>query len=716
MDRLVHMDRDLFLLTDGSGDIAAGREHGLFARDTRHLSRWTLQVGARPFSHPDVHCSADPSPHPGPQPGPQAPALLGAALSGPTGARIWLQFPSAGADPTATGSAGTLGLLRRQLLQAGIFHEQLRLTAYRAPIRCELALAFAADYADLFEVRGMSRSGRGRMLPALERTDGLTLGYRGLDGLERVTHLCFDPPPTRTGDGVAVWAIALAPGESLAIHATVSVGAQPAPASEAAFSEAMHALHERYTGWEERCTRIRTDNPSLNQTLAQSLEDLCTLTTDIGHGPLPVAGIPWFAVPFGRDSILTALQCLPLNPALAAGTLQSLAGLQGKSVRPDRAEAPGKILHELRHSEMANLGEVPFGQYYGSVDATPLFVILAHEYYRWTGGLALIRRLLPALQRAIGWLQEYADPGGDGFVTFTPGASGLLVQSWKDSHDSMTHRTGEAAAGAHAVCEVQGYAYRARLAMASLLRALGSENREQAVQLERAAAAQKVRFNQHFWMSPENYVALALDGARRQVAVISSDPGHCLWTGILEADKARAVAYRLLAPDLFSGWGIRTLATTEPAYSPFSYHNGSVWPHDNSLIALGLARCGYQQEAARVAEAIFGAAAHFPRHRLPELFCGYGADEGAPVPYPVSCSPQAWAAGAPFALLQALLGLEPDAAQGRLRLAPSLPAWLGRVELQGLQVGGARINLTVEGGQAQSVVVAGRLSVEPFGT
>ncbi|HYG59294.1 MAG TPA: amylo-alpha-1,6-glucosidase, partial [Symbiobacteriaceae bacterium] len=377
----------------------------------------------------------------------------------------------------------------------------------------------------------------------------------------------------------------------------------------------------------------------------------------------------------------------------------------GTEVNEWRQEEPGKIPHELRFGELANLDEIPFARYYGTVDATPLFLVLVCEYYAWTGDLDLVRELLPNIKAALGWIDRQG-----AFLTYRADQGmGLAVQSWKDSADSMTHRDGQPARSPVAVAEVQGYVYDAKRRLAPILARLGEA--ELSDRLAREAGALKDRFNQAFWMADRAYYALAIDGDGRQVATLSSDIGHCLWSGIVAGEKAPAVARRLLAPELFSGWGIRTLATCASSYNPMSYHNGSVWPHDTAICILGLKRYGFDREASQATTGLLEAAVHFPDFRLPELFCGYAREEGAPVAYPVACSPQAWAAAAPFALVQALLGLAPDASRGVLRVRPALPAWLGHLAVRGLRAGSGVVDLTVTAAGTSATVREGNLQV-----
>jgi glycogen debranching enzyme len=429
------------------------------------------------------------------------------------------------------------------------------------------------------------------------------------------------------------------------------------------------------------------------------------LTTDLPTGPYPYAGVPWYVAPFGRDSIITALQLLPYHAAVAAGTLRFLAAWQGRTHDAFKDEEPGKILHEYRRGEMASCREVPFIPYYGTIDATPLFLILLAEYVRWTGDLRLARTLWPAAQAALAWMRESGDRDGDGYLEYaTQSELGLVNQGWKDSEDSVSHANGALATPPIALAEVQGYAFAALSGAAELASALGDA--ALAATLRDEAAALFERFNRDFWLSHEGFYALALDGAKRPCEVVASNIGHCLWTGIVPEARAAGVAKRLLAEDMFSGWGIRTLSARERRYNPMSYHNGSVWPHDNAIAAAGFRRYRFGAFVQTVASGLFDASRHFERSRLPELFCGFGRRTGhGPISYPVACSPQAWAAGSGLQLLTAMLGLDADALAGRLTfVSPQLPPWLREVEIHDLRVGSSSLDVAIRRGRDGAAV------------
>lgn len=677
MAQLVTREGNLFQVADQRGDLTP--EGGLFKGDTRFLSRFELRCGG------------------------ELPTLLSSTTA--ENYRLHAFLMSGVQDPFFYQSK--LAIQRQRVLHDDVLYERVEIeNPGLHEVQVRLDLQFASDFIDLFELRGVQRQRRGERLDPAVAQDRVRLGYLGLDGVRRETALLFLSPPTALSAESASWELVLAPKEARRIDVIVMPAEDGAFGQPTSFDAAAAALQASYGEWRDGWD---SDNVHLNRVLERSLLDLRLLRAEIGHGPFLVAGIPWFAVPFGRDSLIAALLALPVAPELALGTLRTMAALQGQADQPDRLEAPGKIPHELRSGEMANLGEVPFGRYYGSVDATPLFLLLVAEYYAWTADLDSVRRLLPNIKAALTWC-------GEGWLTFQADTGlGLAVQSWKDSRDSLSHRDGQIATGAIAVSEVQGYIYDAKRRLVPLMEALGES--ELAGRLRLEALTLKERFNEAFWMADRQFYAIALDGEGRQVGTLSSDIGHCLWSGIVAEERASAVSATLLSPELFSGWGIRTLASTEATYNPISYHNGSVWPHDTALALLGLKRYGFDEAVCTVATGLIDAALHFPECRLPELFCGYGrsgsphGDQGRPVEYPVACSPQAWAAVAPFGVVRTLLGLEPDAANGILRLRPVLPPWLGRLNLRGLQVGSARVDLTVTQEGVTAVVTEGDLWV-----
>jgi glycogen debranching enzyme len=458
----------------------------------------------------------------------------------------------------------------------------------------------------------------------------------------------------------------------------------------------VEAAEAEYVAWHDRCARIRSDGELLDLAIRRGVADLRLLQND---GPNPgehylAAGVPWFTTLFGRDSIITALEVLPFMPGIAIETLRVLADWQATEDDPERDMEPGKILHELRVGELARTGELPHRPYYGSADSTPLWLILLEETHRWTGDLELVRSLWPHALAALAWIDRYGDLDGDGFVEYRRRAPrGLINQGWKDSGDSVRYRDGRPAQAPIALVEIQGYVYDAKLRMASLARRLGDTGL--AERLEGEAASLHERFNAAFWMDEVGFYAMGLDASKRHIDAIASNAGHCLWSGIVPPERVDTVIDRLIGPELDCGWGVRTYAAGQPGFNPVGYHTGSVWPHDNAIIAAGMKRAGRHEAADRIASRIFEAAQHSPDFRLPELFCGFDRDvASAPVPYPVACSPQAWAAASPLFLLQTMLGMRAEAADGVLELdRPHLPGWLGKVTVHELRVGDRTVDL-----------------------
>jgi glycogen debranching enzyme len=539
---------------------------------------------------------------------------------------------------------------------------------------------------------------RGSHSPPRVDPTGAEFEYRGRDGVLRTTRIRFARSAVHTairGDMVeAAFSVRLHPGETDVVGLSIEPITAEASDGAADFDSSMQRLRRSYDEWDRRATRIRTDNDLFNGILAQSLRDLRALCTDVKGGSVLAAGIPWYVAVFGRDTLITSHQILTVNPGPARESLRALAARQGREVDDWRDEEPGKILHEIRTGELAGGGYLPHSPYYGTVDATPWFLIVLAQHFRWTNDLGFVKELLPAAEAALAWIDEHGDADGDGFVEYRGRSPrGLIHHGWKDSTDAVTHADGTPAVPPIALAEVQGYVYLAKTRMAEVFSALGDQ--ERGIRLRDEAAALRRRFDRAFWLEDEGYFAMALDGEKRPVRTVTSNPGHGLYCGIVEPDRVEAVARRLFRPDLFSGWGIRTVSTSAVSYNPMSYHNGSVWPHDNALIAAGLKRYGLVEATNRIATALFEAATHRDDLRLPELFCGFvRRNPGPPVGYPVACVPQAWAAGTPFLLLQAMLGISARAHENLLTVnQPHLPPWLNEVELTGLRVGESSLSL-----------------------
>jgi glycogen debranching enzyme len=665
---------DTFAVFDHYGDIKPGGlgEEGLYHEGTRYLSCLLLDLeGRRPFFlSSTVRDEND---------------QLAVALTNPD----LLQ------DDQVRLSLGALQLALRKFLWRGVCYQQLCIKNHALkPVETSLSLYFEADFADIYEVRGMKRQARGHDLAPEVTGDRVILRYRGLDGVVRRTLLHFHPPPTSLNASTARFGLSLQPQQEIVF--SVIVACERVPSSPAILSfddariEAQSDL-ERYNAWS---CHIRTSNSQINAWINRAVSDLHMLTTELGTGPYPYAGIPWFNTPFGRDGIITALECLWLRPALARGVLTYLAAIQATEVIAEQDAEPGKILHEIRSGEMAALKEIPFGRYYGSVDSTPLFVLLAGAYYERTGDLAFAEWLWPNVEAALGWIDRYGERDGDGFVKYQQQSSdGLLHQGWKDSDDAIFHADASSAHGPIALCEVQGYVYAARKAGAVLAAALGLS--ERSIELELQAEVLRERFEQKFWCDELSTYVLALDGENRPCRVRSSNAGQCLFTGIASPDRAQRLARTLTRPEFFSGWGIRTIATTEPRYNPMGYHTGSVWPHDNALIALGLSRYGLGEKALQLLMGLFEASLYFELHRMPELFCGFSRQPGeGPVLYPVACAPQAWSAASVFLLFQACLGLRISGPESQIYFTrPCLPASVNELRIHNLEVAGASVDL-----------------------
>ena len=590
---------------------------------------------------------------------------------------------------------GSVHVFRSRFLWNGVSYERFRLSNYSlSPVKMTLSIRFEADFADIFEVRGKKRERKGRMLPNVLRKDLLVLRYEGLDEVTREARIQFAPEPLEITASQATFDIELDPkGETaVAVMVACDVGDSHRPllAYDAAMAEAGLAFGAEQT---EDCT-IQTSNAQFNEWWNRSVLDVRMMVTDTNEGPYPYAGVPWFSTPFGRDGVITALECLWIRPELARGVLAYLASTQAKEVNPAQDAEPGKILHETRKGEMAALNEIPFGLYYGSVDSTPLFVMLAGAYYERTADLAFIQSIWANLEAALTWMDTFGDPDRDGFVEYVrKSPTGLDNQGWKDSHDSISHEDGSLAEGPIALCEVQGYVYDAKVQASKLADALGYIDR--ASQLRRQARSLKERFEEAFWCEETSTYALALDGQKRPCQVKTSNAGHCLYTGIASDEHARRVAETLMSDELFSGWGIRTLADSERRYNPMSYHNGSIWPHDNAMIAIGLARYGLKSGVEKIMSGMFEVSLVLDFHRLPELFCGFVRRPGQGLTrYPVACNPQAWAAGSAFMVLQACLGLSIIASEQKVVFNhPILPEFIDKMQIKNLKVGTASVDL-----------------------
>ncbi len=673
---LVLKQGETFVVLDRYGDIrpVGLAEEGLYHRGTRYLSRLFVRLS-----------------------GHRALLLSSAVRRDNTLIAVDLTNPDIGEHPIVI-PRGTLHLARTIVLWDGVLHEELRVRNYgESPITSSLELIFDADYADIFEVRGTERPRRGeRLHPAVDHAC-VVLGYRGLDDITRRTRVCIRPWPGVVTSNNARIDLVLAPGAEETFDIMFACEAGGERPKRVSFATALTTSADALAGRRAESCEVETSNTQFNEWLARSLADLSMMITDTPSGPFPYAGVPWFSTPFGRDSVITALECLWAMPAVGRGVLHYLAATQATAPDLDRDAQPGKILHESREGEMAALGEVPFDRYYGSHDVTPLFLMLASGYYERTGDRATIERLWPNLEAALAWIDNHSDPDGDGFSEYLRQSSdGLVQQGWKDSHDSVFHRDGRAAPGPIALCEIQAYVYAAWRGMSRLAHLMGRSSL--ASTLAARADTLQARFDDAFWCPDLGTFAMALDGEKRPCCVMSSNAGHALYTGIARPERAESVARTLLSPEGFSGWGVRTIGTSEIRYNPMSYHNGSVWPHDNALIAAGLSRYGFTVAAAKILDALYGLSEVVDLHRLPELICGFHRRGGEhPTLYPVACAPQAWAAGAVYLLLQASLGLRIDGAAKRVSFTRAvLPESIGLLEIANLCVGDAAVDLRLE--------------------
>jgi glycogen debranching enzyme len=665
---------DTFGVFDQHGDVVPteGGEQGLYHDGTRFLSRFELLLGRR------------------------LPLLLSSTISEDNALlAVDLTNPDVVQNDTVVVRRGALHLFRARLLWEGYCIERLRVSNHALhPIQLPIALQFDADFADVFEVRGTRRAHRGHRRPNEPIHNGMVLRYDGLDRVERRTRVQWSRTPDQADPDSALFSLSLHPHEvaEIEICVTCEVGRETRP--DIPYEEALESLKQSVASRGERECLVVSSNEAFNRWVRRSAADLRMMITETPSGPYPYAGIPWFSTPFGRDGIITALEMLWAAPDVARGVLAFLADTQATTVSDSQDAQPGKILHELRGGEMAALGEIPFGRYYGSADSTPLFVMLAYAYFERTADHAFVDRLWPHILAALEWMDTFGDPDRDGFIEYARRShSGLIQQGWKDSHDSVFHADGTLAEAPIALCEVQGYAHGAWVGAANLAEKRGEEDLARDWRMR--ATRLRTRFAEAFWCEDLGTFALALDGEKRPCQVRTSNPGHCLFGGIVSPEHARRVAETFMTEELFAGWGVRTVAAGEFRYNPMSYHNGSIWPHDNALVAAGLARYGFTAAAARITSAIFDLSQAVDSHRLPELLCGFHRRGGEyPTLYPVACAPQAWAAGAVYLLLSACLGLHIDASARRLSFVrAALPEGLEWVRINNLAIVDANVDL-----------------------
>lgn len=668
---------DTFGVFDRDGDIRCFKfgPQGLYHEGTRFLSHFELTLNG------------------------ERPMLLSSTVKEDN---VLLNVDLTNPDMTDEGDVsiprGSLHLARTRFLWQGHCFERLRIHNYSLltmPVR--ISFTVEADFADLFEVRGKKRDRRGRRLETIMSKEGFSLGYEGLDEVERRLTVHCVPAPTAVRSGEIEFETLLEAGEAVQWDLTISCEVDRQPTCELSYEHALVEVERALQSAQADDCVIVTSNEQFNAWLNSSLADLHMMISDTPEGPYPYAGVPWFSTPFGRDGLITAFELLWVNPTIARGVLAYLAATQAKEAAPEQDAEVGKILHETRKGEMAALREIPFGRYYGSIDATPLFIMLAGSYYEHTGDQAFIGQIWPNIELALKWIDTAGDLDGDGFVEYRRRSTGgLLHQGWKDSQDAVFHADGSPAEGPIALCEVQGYVFAAKRRAARLAQSLGYP--ERARHLLKEADKLRSQFERKFWCYDISSYALALDGSKQPCRVRTSNAGHCLWTGIANMKHGMRIAKTLVGQDFFNGWGIRTVAATEIRYNPMSYHNGSVWPHDTALIAAGLAAYGFKQGILKLLNGLFDASLFLDLHRLPELLCGFSRRPGGgPTLYPVACSPQTWSSAAVFLLLQSCLGMRIDAPRGRLSFSqPVLPPFLEHIDIKNLRIGGATVDLSLE--------------------
>ncbi len=668
-------DGETFAVFDPLGDVCPehGDDLGVFHEGARHVSRLEMRLWG------------------------QAPLLLSSTVREDN---CMLVAHLTNPDLSRAGiEKGRLHIQRSSVLGPSSCHQQIAITSYNDhSIAVPVTFCFDADFRDIFEIRGMQRARRGEL--RRQADDGrIRLVYRGLDDQDRTSTLTLNHAISEAQANASSCEIHIAPKQTIRLCLCIDFrdGGSPGEAGNR-FDASLQRTIDRFRDARQSAANIQTSNEQFNQWLNRSFSDVHLLATPTQAGLYSYAGVPWFSAPFGRDGIITARQLLTVEPQLARGVLAYLAAQQ--ATEPDAANdaEPGKILHESRLGEMAALREIPFARYYGSIDSTPLFLMLAGDYLKRTGDLDFIRSIWSNLEAAVQWIRRWGDRDSDGFIEYQRGAdTGLRNQGWKDSEDSISHADGSLATGPIALCEVQGYVYAALRSAQRIASAMGRH--DQATTFKRDAEQLRKRFTEVFWRPKLGTYALALDGTKKPCEVQTSNAGHCLWTGIATPEHAASIARSLLSPSSFNGFGIRTLDENEARYNPMSYHNGSVWPHDNAMIALGLARYGHTAEALRIMTGLFDASIFMPMHRLPELFCGVTRrnDEG-PTLYPVACMPQSWASGAVFATLEAVTGmsLSIDSRTDRPTIRfndLALPPYLQHVQIDGLRVGDESVDL-----------------------
>jgi glycogen debranching enzyme len=676
--RVVLKENRIMMVSDEMGDIPAGNTTGLglYFSDTRFLSAFEFRLSRL------------------------QPILLSASVDESYVATFQMVNPVLLLDEGKRRIPQQSLSIRRSRFIYGGLHERIGVqNCGHEPVDIECSIRVDADFRDMFDVRGYKDQYRGTIRPIEVGDRGMTYTYDGRDGVIRRTEVVVNRTPATQHEGALTWHFHLESKETvtLVIDVIPVLGDNESTLSYS-YDDALQALQGSYRRWHDNTSRIRTDNAFLDRgLLRRSQMDLRILLEEYDTGLFPMAGIPWFSAPFGRDALIASIQTLMINPEVARGTLRYLAQQQGRRVDTSREEEPGKILHELRYGELANLKVIPHTPYYGSVDSTPLFLVCAVEMMDWLNDQDLFVELLPSVLSALKWVDQYGDSDRDGFVEYAERASGgVRNQGWKDSHDSLLYPDGRPAELPVALVEVQGYVYQAKVGLSRIFERLGQS--ATAERLSREAAELRRRFELSFWLDQEQFYAQGLDRNKTPIPSITSNPAHCLWAGIIDPERAEILRDRLMAPDMFSGWGIRTLSSDSPHYNPMSYHNGTIWPHDNSIAAAGLRRYRHTAAAGQVIDGIMEAGIRMPDYRLPELFCGFRRDtqyNNGPAEYLVSCNPQAWGAGAAFHLMQTALGIVPDTTAGRLYLNPVPFGQARNVEIRGMRVGTGKLSFKV---------------------
>jgi len=666
-----------FAIFDIMGDLytAGNDELGIYFSGTRYLSHYTFRVGT------------------------QEPLLLNSYIRKDNGyLNVELTNPDIEAPDYPRIQKGTIYISRSKFLTEHGCHEQISFHNYTGEsVSLPVCMEFNADYRDLFEIRGIHRLRRGHRLPSQISEKEIIFAYRGLDEIARYSAVEFEQAPDLLNEKKALFYVNVEPQKDALIELKITFSEQEPARRYHCFDKGLQLIQEMHRKEKAHYCDVRSSSDEFNQWVERSLDDLAAMNTMTSTGyRYPYAGIPWYCTAFGRDGIWTALLCLWANPSMAKEVLYYLSKTQAEGFIPESDAEPGKIVHEVRSGEMVNLKEVPFGKYYGSVDSTPLFVMLAGEYFERTLDHEMVHAIWPSLLKALEWIDRYGDLDGDGFVEYsTKSARGLKNQGWKDSHDSVFHADGSDPEGPIALCEVQGYVFSAKLHLANLAEVMG--DRPLAVRLREQAMELRDRFDQAFWLEDLGTFALALDGKKKPCRVKASNAGHLLYTGILKPERVEPLIKTLIDPTSFSGWGIRTVATTEKRYNPVSYHNGSVWPHDTAIIGMGMAKYGYKEEVEKLFEGMLNASVSVEHQRMPEVFCGFVANEDPPAVYPVACSPQAWASATVYGLVKALLGIEINAARNCVQIfQPTLPEKLGELYLNRIQLGSGELSLAIK--------------------